>query len=90
MAGQRPRGTDVPVRATPAAQDIEPPAQQKNAKAWNGITSGTLTVRNQVVPICQPRSALKGPVLVPPSTGLSHAGQPVDRPRSLVAKCPRE
>lgn len=56
-----------------------PSASNKNAKAArNEITTGTLIARHQVVPICQPRSALKGPVLVPRARGFLMSGDLAD------------
>lgn len=40
----------------------------------NEIAIGTLMRRNRVVPTCQPRSALKGPVLVPRARGFLMTG----------------
>lgn len=65
IAGQRPQGTSVPILSAseprPNKMRRQPGTRSRPAR-WNA--------RNQVVPTSQPRSALKGPVLVPRARGL--------------------
>ena len=74
MDGQRPQGTEVPVRR----EQAEPPSATQspsNTAQQNAPRHGTRSrpvrwkTRNLVVPTSLPRSALKGPVLVPRARG---------------------